>query len=100
MVYFSNSSEGDALEMECDECIHADPDAGCPIYMIQMHFNYDQHDNEKLKQAMNMLISHKKKGGLCNMKPLIDKYYKKREIPKQQHEVDESLYKAKKWGQN
>lgn len=70
MAYFSNGSEGEILDSQCAECLHADPDVGCPIFLIQMNFNYDQlsKGQEKLKEAMEILID---KNGICQMKPLI-----------------------------
>lgn len=70
MAYFSNSSEGDILDIQCDQCIHEDPEAGCPIAFVQQIFNYDQIGNENLQKAITMLIDEK---GICQMKPLIDK---------------------------
>jgi len=68
MAYFANSTEGAILDAQCDQCLHTNPDIGCPIALVQMTFNYSQCDNEELKEAMNMLID---KDGRCNMRPLI-----------------------------
>lgn len=70
MAYFANSSEGAVLDEQCAECIHEDPEAGCPVAFVQQIFNYDQIGNEDLEKAMNMLIN---KEGACQMKPFIDK---------------------------
>ena len=76
MAYFSNGTEGMILDDQCSECLHADPDVGCPISLLQMNFNYEQNKtgNEKLEEAMNYLIN---KDGVCQMKPLIDKHLPK-----------------------
>ena len=76
MAYFSNGTEGMILDDQCSECLHADPDAGCPISLLQMNFNYEQNKagNKKLREAMNYLIND---DGVCQMKPLIDKYLPK-----------------------
>lgn len=76
MAYFSNGTEGMVLDEQCSECLHADPDVGCPIFLVQQNFNYDQVGNQKLTEAMSCLISD---GGLCRMKPLIEKYMPKDE---------------------
>lgn len=79
MAYFSNSSDGEFLDIQCADCIHEDPDAGCPIALVQMMFNYDQIGNNKLRDALNMLVS---KDGICKMKPFIDdlKRFKPKDI--------------------
>ncbi len=78
MAFFANGSEGVRMDEQCESCIHQDPDAGCPIMLLQINFNYDQISNPKLSQAMNMLINKK---GICQMKPVIEKYYRKRPFP-------------------
>lgn len=78
MAFFSKGSDSDVLEKQCVTCIHEDPGTGCPIFYIQFTYNYDQVDNDDLKEAMNSLINEE---GLCQMKPLIEKYYKKRPLP-------------------
>lgn len=72
MAYFSNGSDGMYLDAQCDECIHANPEASCPIACVQLMYNYDQLDkgNEKLRKAMNVLIDEK---GNCQMKIQIDR---------------------------
>ncbi len=70
MAYFPNSSSGMEFDETCCECIHEDPEAGCPVALVQMSFNYDQTDNKKLAEALTMLINEK---GECQMKPHIDK---------------------------
>ena len=96
MAYFSNSSDGDILDMQCDECIHEDSEAGCPIALVQMSFNYDQlnNGNKDLKRAMDMLI---KSTGICQMKRLIDKYYTKNPLTGATPETPK-YKKSKGWG--
>jgi hypothetical protein len=71
MAYFSNGTEGMILDDQCAECIHADEDGCCPVFFVQMEFNYSQLNggNEDLKKAMEMLIDKK---GNCNVKKAID----------------------------
>ena len=78
MAYFANGTEGEILDVQCIDCIHADLDALCPIAHVSMEFNYDQLDEgqEKLRHCLNVLI--KDVDGQCAMKPLIDKYYKRK----------------------
>lgn len=78
MAFFSNSSDGGILDRQCGECIHQDPDAGCPVARVQTEFNYDQIDNDKLVRVLEILINKK---GVCQLKPLIEKYYRKRPWP-------------------
>lgn len=70
MAYFSNGSEGCALDAQCSDC-RIPNDAPCPILWVQMTYNYDQLDkgNEKLREAMNCLVNER---GECQMKPIID----------------------------
>ena len=91
MVYFSNSGEGMWLDEQCCECIHEDETALCPIAEIQLMYNYDQVGNELAEKIMDKLIS---KGG-CRMKPMIEKYYKKK--PLDIDVVDEIKYKGEDW---
>lgn len=72
MVYFSNGSEGDALDDQCIECLHNEDILGlCPIVEIQMEYNYKQCDknNKDLRAAMNRLVDE---NAHCRMKPLIN----------------------------
>lgn len=71
MAYFANSTEGETLDVQCDQCIHEDPDAGCPIALVQMEYCYSQIGNKLLEECLNMLINEK---GICQMKPVIEKY--------------------------
>ena len=70
MAYFSNSTEGMVLDSQCDECIHEDPEAGCPVAFIQMNYNYIQVGNTNLEQILLALVD---KNGCCQMKPHIDR---------------------------
>ena len=70
MAYFPNSSAADEFENGCIECIHADEEACCPIYMIQNSYNYEQIGNDKLREALNMLVDDEKG---CRMRRFIIK---------------------------
>ncbi len=70
MAYFPNGSSSMAFDVTCLECIHEDQEVGCPVWRVQTSFNYDQTDNEKLREALTMLVNEK---GKCQMKPYIDK---------------------------
>ena len=98
MGYFANGSEGMYLDEQCDECIHEDPDAGCPVYFVQMEFNYLQHKdgNGDLKKAMDLLINE---FGDCKVKEMIDKYYKKLPL-EHAEEMERPKYKPSElWGE-
>lgn len=66
MAYFSNSTDGDVLEMQCEDCPLGDKP--CPVKLVQLMHNYDQVGNDKLKAAMELLID---KDGICQLFPLI-----------------------------
>lgn len=66
MAYFPNGTSGEMLDDQCDECPLGK--AACPIFLVQMLHNYDQCSNEKLKDAMNLLINEK---GICQMRPML-----------------------------
>jgi hypothetical protein len=71
MAYFANGTEGMNLDEQCHNCIHGlNEEAYCPIYHAQIEFNYDQLENQKLQQCLNILISKK---GDCKMKETLDK---------------------------
>jgi len=99
MAYFPNGTAGEYLDEQCAECIHEDPEAGCPLALVQMEFNYSQHNkgNEELKKAMDWLIDAH---GDCQIKKMIDKYYKK--LPLESvAELERPKYKPSKlWGES
>lgn len=67
MAYFPNSTSGMVLDEQCAACpVGRDPQAPCPILLVQSQFNYDQchADHWKLREAMNALIDEK---GICQM---------------------------------
>lgn len=71
MAYFSNSTEGVYLDEQCDKCIHGlSSDAGCPVALAQIEFNYDQVHNKKLQGCLTILVDVT---GQCQVKPWIDK---------------------------
>jgi hypothetical protein len=72
MAYFPNGQAGLYLDEQCMDCLHDDPDVGCPIAFIQMEYNYTQLDKgqEQLREALNYLVNEK---GDCQLKPLINK---------------------------
>lgn len=62
MAYFPNGSSGMEFDEGCMDCLHEDPDYGCPIAFIQMNYNYDQLDdgNEQVKEILDYLVDQKK----------------------------------------
>jgi len=89
MAYFSNGTEGMILDAQCIDCIHADPNACCPIASIHWTYNYTQCDEGQanLKDAMNTLVSE---DGTCNMKRLIDAVIRKT-VPTREQELDDKI---------
>ena len=71
MAYFPNGTSGEVLDAQCATCpVGADPDAPCPVLLVQLEYNYDQcsKGQEKLKEAMNLLVSE---DGECRMKKVM-----------------------------
>ncbi len=59
MGYFSNGTEGEMYqEQYCVRCLHYGPvdGPGCPVFGIHLAYNYDQHDDKKLKAVLDSLI--------------------------------------------
>lgn len=57
MAYFPNGSSGEVLDSQCSKCPLGD--AGCPILLVQLNYNYKQLDEGQamLKEAMNLLVA-------------------------------------------
>lgn len=54
MGYFSNGTEGHMYEVRyCQRCIHYDD---CPILVLHMLWNYEQHGDDELSQAKKMAL--------------------------------------------
>lgn len=68
MVYFSNNSDGEILDVQCADCPMGG--GGCPVAQVQHLYNYDQlrDGQEKLQEAMSMLIDDK---GTCRVRKKI-----------------------------
>ncbi|MEN6360033.1 MAG: hypothetical protein ABFD59_08255 [Smithella sp.] len=76
MGYFPNGTAGMYLEEQCASCIMNDgPDSRdpvvCPVWAASLNYNSEQlkPGNEKLREAMNMLIDEH---GNCLMKQQIE----------------------------
>lgn len=61
MAYFSNSSE-DTLSEQCSKCKYGQD--ACPIFAIQINYNYDQH-NDKSGTATKIMNELVKQDGTC-----------------------------------
>ena len=68
MAYFSNGCEGETLDNQCCDCPLGE--LPCPTTLVQLTFNYDQCSNEKLKEAMTMLVDD---DGICQTRKLLEK---------------------------
>lgn len=66
MAYFPNATSGEVLANQCAECPLGE--APCPVYLVQIHSNYEQLDHKPYQTAVNMLVDD---DGLCQMRPLI-----------------------------
>jgi len=68
MAYFPNGTAGEVLDEQCHQCLHAMNDGVlCPVYYVQMEYNYKQCDDgqECLRAAMNLLVNE---AGECQMR--------------------------------
>jgi hypothetical protein len=68
MAYFPNGSAGEVLDEQCAECL---PDEPCPVFLVQMEYNYTQCEDgqEKMRSLLNFLVDKK---GTCQMKKYIN----------------------------
>ena len=62
MAYFSNGSEGAVFDEQCSMCKYGD--RPCPIFWVQMEYNYDACNNETARKILNDLV---KDDGTCEM---------------------------------
>ena len=57
MAYFSNGTEGHLYkERYCNFCIHQNAEYGCPIWMLHLAWNYDQHKDDEIAGVLQILI--------------------------------------------
>ena len=59
MAYFSNGTEGDCFD--CRNCKYKEHP--CPIFFVQMTYNYDACNNETARKILDTLV---KNDGTCN----------------------------------
>lgn len=60
------------MDKQCAECpIGRHPDAPCPVLLQSIHMNYDQCDNPKLREALNITVDE---NGICQMKKVMTDY--------------------------
>jgi hypothetical protein len=64
MAYFSNGSEGMCFDDQCGKCKHGK--SPCPIALVQMMYNYDQHKDTS-GTATAILDSLVKTDGTCTV---------------------------------
>jgi len=62
MAYFSNSTEGFALDEQCAKCKYGK--YPCPIFAVQVNYNYDAVNNEVATKILDSLIKY---DGTCSM---------------------------------
>jgi len=68
MAYFSKGSEGMCFDEECSTCKYGEEP--CPIYNMQLEFNYKACNNEVASQILNSLVRN---DGTCIMKQMFRK---------------------------
>jgi len=62
MAYFSNSSEGAEFDEQCSICKYGEEP--CPIFAVQMLYNYDACNNEVATKILEELV---RQDGTCAM---------------------------------
>ena len=62
MAYFSNSTEGEVFEAQCNKCKYGE--RACPIALVQIEFNYDACNNKTARDILDTLV---KNDGTCAM---------------------------------
>jgi hypothetical protein len=74
MAYFANGTEGSYLDEQCFDCpVGKDPDAPCPVLLVQSLWNYEQFDEKgnrvgPVKEILDTLINEK---GDCQMRKVM-----------------------------
>lgn len=82
MAYFSNGSEGMVFDEQCALCRYGnDP---CPIFAVQLNYNYDACNNEIATKILNDLITN---DGTCYMYKMFEKDFRLTEGEKSQLEL-------------
>ncbi len=62
MAYFSNGTEGMAMEKQCAACKYGDDP--CPIAFVQYNYNYEACNNKTARAILDSLIAD---NGTCTM---------------------------------
>jgi hypothetical protein len=68
--YFSNGTEGELYrERYCERCVHDRGEAFCPVWEAHLWFNADQHEDNAVKEFLDILIPRRPDGsnGECRM---------------------------------
>lgn len=84
MAYFPNSSAGEILDSQCNDCplgwgwnndkqttlFPKDVAKPCPVAWVQQYYNYDQCDagQEKLRECLSSLVND---DGECQVRKLL-----------------------------
>jgi hypothetical protein len=80
VAYFSNSTEGDVLLIQCSRCKYGKRD--CPIFFVQFNWNYEACNNKTARLILDYLINN---DGECKM---FKEFKKDFEIDPNQLEID------------
>lgn len=76
MAYFPNGSSGMVFDEQCGRCRYGD--GPCPIYWVQVNYNYDACNNEVATKILNDLV---KDDGTCAMFKLDEQWFDKERVP-------------------
>jgi hypothetical protein len=62
MAYFANGTAGLNLDEQCSRCIYGEK--ACPIYWVQLNWNYEACNNKVAREILDYLIAD---CGRCTM---------------------------------
>jgi len=62
MAYFSNGTEGEVFDEQCEKCKYGKK--ACPVAWVQIEYNYNAVNNKTATKILNHLV---KDNGECSM---------------------------------
>ena len=76
MAYFPNGTSGEVFDEQCSRCRYGEQ--SCPIWYIQVTYNYDACNNEVATKILDELV---KDDGTCAMFKLDPEWFDKERVP-------------------
>ena len=71
MAYFPNGTAGECFDEQCELCRYGDKP--CPVYAVQLNYNYEACNNKVATDILNDLITN---NGTCHMYKMFEKDFK------------------------